>query len=105
MVLTPSSEGRAAGASPESTTAAASPQQYLTSFASGVVYTAQARSSGIATLGPWSALASGPYLSAIAYTYDAIGRIESVVWAAGFTETYDFDSAGNLSSVVYTATP
>ncbi len=93
------------GSSPESTTATASPQAYVTSFASGVVYTARARCCGTATLGPWSPVVTGPYQAQITYTYDSLGHIQTVAWAAGFTESYQFDSAGNLLSAAYTPTP
>lgn len=93
------------GTSPETTTATASPQLYATSFKSGTVYTARARCCGTATQGPWSQAVTGPYQAQITYTYDSLGRIQTVAWAAGFTETYQFDSAGNLLSASYAATP
>lgn len=89
----------------ESTQPAASPQLFTTSFSSAVVYTAQARCSGPGTLGPWCATVTGPYQAELAYGFDALGRLSSVAWGGGFTETYAFDSAGNLLTAAYTATP
>jgi YD repeat-containing protein len=93
------------GASSETKTPTASPQNFTTAFASGVAYTARARSSGPGTLGPWCASATGPYQAQLAYVYDSQGRIASIAWAAGFTEAYAFDSAGNLLSASYSPTP
>jgi len=87
--------------SPENTTASQSPQQYATAFGAGIVFTACVRASGPGTLGPWSASVTGPYQSNIIYAYDALGRIATITRAAGFTETYGFDSAGNLLSAAY----
>jgi hypothetical protein len=92
------------GGSSETDTPTVSPQTFAASFTSGIVFTAQVRSIGPNTKGPWSTLASGPYQADIVYTYDALGRLGSVAWDAGFTEAYGFDSTGNLLSATYPAT-
>lgn len=92
------------GSSAETHSPTASSQTFTTTFSSGVVFTARVRSSGAGTLGPWSVSAVGPYQADIVYTYDALGRLETVAWGAGFTEAYSFDAAGNLLSATYSTT-
>jgi hypothetical protein len=89
----------------ESDQPTASPQIFTAAFASGVVYTARARCSGPGTLGPWCATVTGPYQAELAYSFDGLGRLQSVAWEAGYTEAYVFDSAGNLDTITYTTTP
>jgi len=93
------------GGPTEAISSATSPQTFTTAFTSGTVFTAKSRASGPGTLGPRSVAATGPYQADITYLYDSLGRMQTVAWAAGFTESYTFDSAGNLLAAAYTTTP
>jgi hypothetical protein len=93
------------GASTESGTATASPARFTSAFAAGTRFTARIRSSGPGTLGPWCSPIGGPYKADITYGFDVQGRLQTVAWGDGFTESYTFDTAGNLLSVSYTTPP
>ncbi len=93
------------GSPTEAISSARSPQTFTTEFTADAAFTAKSRSSGPGTLGPWSATATGPYQADIAYAYDSLGRMRTVAWADGVTESYTFDSAGNLPTAAFTNTP
>lgn len=92
------------GSSTETSASPASPGQFTAAFAAGTRFAGRVRATGAGTAGPWSSTASGPYKADLSYTFDPQGRLQSVAWAAGFTETYGFDSAGNLLTVSYAPT-
>jgi YD repeat-containing protein len=75
---------------------------FTRAMASGVVYTARARVSAPPALGPWSGAATGPYLAAVTYAYDGLGRLTSVAMPA-VTLGYTYDDAGNVLTATRTA--
>lgn len=91
------------GALRASVSPAKSPQPFDSGLDLGVVFSGQARATGTMTQGPWSAAAAGPYQTQLNYNFDSDGRLHTIQWSGGATETYVFDAAGNLLSTAVTA--
>jgi len=89
------------GTPAETRPAAGTTATFTQPLASGVVYTARARVSAPPALGPWSAPATGPYLAAVTYGYDPLGRLTSVAMPA-VTLGYTYDDAGNILTATRT---
>ena len=66
--------------------------------APGVVYSARVRAVGDGVEGPYSAAATGPYLTELTYDYDPLGRLLSVAQSSGGWVAYSYDAAGNILS-------
>ncbi len=81
------------------------PQTFVSGLTTATIYTAQTRATGDRVKGPWSAPATGPYAAAWTITFDASGRLQRVAWTGAMTQTYTYDTAGNITSVAYAPTP
>jgi len=55
----------------------------------------------LAGLVPLSVLCTGAFADDVSYTYDAMGRLVRVDYASGPTVVYNYDPAGNRTSVAY----
>ncbi|HET7460469.1 MAG TPA: hypothetical protein VFJ82_04440, partial [Longimicrobium sp.] len=89
------------GAPVETQPATGTTATFAQTMASGVVYTARARVSAPPALGPWSDPATGPYLAAVSYVYDPLGRLTSMAMP-GVTLGYTYDDAGNVLTATRT---
>ncbi|MFL5384867.1 MAG: fibronectin type III domain-containing protein, partial [Longimicrobiaceae bacterium] len=96
-----SAELQADGTAVETQPATGTTATFTRALASGVVYTARVRVSAPPALGPWSATAAGPYLAAVSYVYDPLGRLTSVAMPT-VTLGYTYDDAGNVLTATRT---
>lgn len=91
------------GVATETDPAATLQQVFTSGLTADSIFTARVRASGANAKGPWSAPATGPYRTALTYGFDAQDRIHTIGWSNGATETYGFDTAGNLLTFARTA--
>lgn len=78
-------------------------QVFTSALTADTIFTVQVRATGPNAKGPWSAAATGPYRTTLTYGFDGQSRLHTIGWSNGAAETYGFDGAGNLLSLVRTA--
>ncbi len=88
------------GAVIDTRTPTAPSQVFASGLTSGSTFQARVRAVAGAAEGPWSPYAAGPRATAVAYTYDAAGRLQHMSWDGRTSAAFSFDDAGNLLSII-----